>query len=256
MERRRFCLTLAYDGSGFEGWQSQRGGNTIQDTMDRAIAAICPAASGVQGSGRTDAGVHALGQVAHFDAPATLSMDAGAWQRALNAHLPRTVRVMGCRQVDLAFHARFSALGKTYRYEWFTGQVLSPLRAGRVWHVRKCPDEMRVRQVAALFVGTHDFAAFAANRGEREEAQPHTVRRIDRVEVRREGEEWSAEFEGEGFLYKMVRLLVGAMVRCGQGACGVEEIRDILKQPGGAKKSPLAAPADGLYLVEVRYGER
>lgn len=255
-EWRRYCLTIAYDGLGFEGWQSQPGGNTVQDTLDRAIAAVCANASGAQGAGRTDSGVHALGQVAHFDAPATLSMDAAAWQRALNTHLPRTVRVMGCRPVRGDFHARFSAIGKIYRYEWFTGPVLSPLRAGRAWHVRRCPDESLVRRAAALFEGTHDFAGFAANRGEREDKRPETVRRMDRVEIRRDEGGWSAEFEGEGFLYKMVRLLVGALVRCGQGKYSLEDLQLRLEQPGKSTIAPLAAPAEGLYLVEVLYDER
>lgn len=253
-EWRRFRLTIAYEGSGFAGWQSQPAGNTVQDELDRAVRATCSEASGVQGSGRTDAGVHALGQVAHFDAPVALRMDGAAWRRALNAKLPRAVRILECRPVSMDFHARFSATGKIYRYEWFTGAVLSPFRAGRVWHVHRTPDEAVVRQVASLFEGTHDFAGFAANRGEPEEAKPGTVRRIDRVTVMREGPDWAAQFEGEGFLYKMVRMLVGAMVRCGQGSCRVEDVRERLERPGGVGQVRFAAPADGLYLVEVLYG--
>ena len=252
-DRRRFCLTIAYDGSGFEGWQSQRGGNTIQDTLDRAIARIHPDASGVQGSGRTDAGVHALGQVAHFDVPLTLSMDGAAWQRALNSVLPGTIRILKCCPVAPEFHARFSASGKIYRYEWFTGNVLSPLRLGRAWHVRNCPDETLIHEASALFQGTHNFASFSANRGEPKERKIDTVRRIDRIEVCRDGNEWVALFDGEGFLYKMVRMLVGAMVRCGQGACSLEDLRERLERPDNSRKSPMAAPPDGLYLVEVRY---
>lgn len=250
---RRYRLTIAYDGSGFAGWQSQPGGNTVQDKLDGAIGRICAAASGVQGSGRTDSGVHALGQVAHFDAPSGLSMDAAAWQRALNSHLPPAIRVLECHLADPCFHSRFSASGKVYRYEWFTGSILHPLRVGRAWHVRRCPDEELVRRVAELFQGTHDFAAFAANRGEPEEERGGTVRTIHGVTVTRLGDDWTAVFEGEGFLYKMVRLLVGGMVRCGQGACSFEELRKRLEQPASAAKSPLAAPAEGLYLVAVRY---
>jgi tRNA pseudouridine38-40 synthase len=251
---RRICLTIAYDGASFEGWQSQRGGNTIQDKLDRAIGEICRDASGVQGSGRTDAGVHALAQVAHFDVPATLSMDAGAWQRALNSMLPGTIRIIDCCFARGDFHARFSATGKVYRYEWFTGPILSPLRLNRVWHVRRLLEEAFVRQAGDLFQGTHDFASFSANRREPQEAKSDTVRRIDRVQVFRQGEEWSAVFDGEGFLYKMVRMLVGAMVRAGQGGCTLDELRDRLENPSRTKKSPLAAPPDGLYLVQVRYG--
>lgn len=252
-EWRRFRLTIAYEGSGFAGWQSQPGGNTVQDKLDQAIGRLCAEASGVQGSGRTDSGVHALGQVAHFDAPAALSMDAAAWVRGLNSLLPPAIRVLECHPAAPGFHARFSALGKVYRYEWFTGSILHPLRVGRAWHVRRCPDEALVRQVAAMYVGTHDFAGFAANRGEPEEARGGTVRTIRRVEVSREGDDWAAVFEGDGFLYKMVRLLVGGMVRCGQGACSLEGIRERLEDPARTGKSPLAAPAGGLYLVEVRY---
>jgi len=252
-ERTRFRLTIAYDGSGFAGWQSQPGGNTVQDALDRAVASLRPDATGVQGAGRTDAGVHALGQVAHFDVSARGSMDGEAWWRALNATLPPKIRILACEAVDAHFHARFSASGKIYRYDFHTGPVLHPLRFERAWHVRKRPDEMVVREVASLFVGRHDFASFAANRGDPGEESLDTVRTIERVDVVREGEDWSVTIEGEGFLYKMVRLLVGAMVRCGQGWCAPEAIRELLEQPGGGKKSPLAAPAEGLYLVGVRY---
>src|SRR5690606_34164637 len=133
---RRFRLDLAYDGRPYTGWQSQPGGGAVQDAVERVLSAICPAVVSVQASGRTDAGVSATGQVAHFDTPADWRMDGGAWMRALNTKLPPTVRAMRCLEVPPSFHARFSAIEKTYEYAIATGEVLPPLRHGLAWHQR------------------------------------------------------------------------------------------------------------------------
>lgn len=247
----RFRLTLAFDGAPFEGWQSQPGGNTVQDKLESALSEIAGEPIRAHGSGRTDTGVHALGQVAHFDAPQGSRMDSTAWQRAINTKLPRTVRVLAAEEVADEFHARFSATAKTYRYEIDTGDVLSPLRLGRAWHHPTSLDRGRFAEACALYLGEHDFAAFAANR--RDGKDPNTVRKITHAGVTETDTGLSVTFTGNGFLYKMVRLLVGAAVRVAGGREELSWIQGMLDERGGAK-CPFCAPGAGLYLVSVDYG--
>lgn len=252
---RRFRLTVAYDGRPFEGWQSQVGGNTIQDKLLAALQEIAPAITTVQGSGRTDAGVSAEGQVAHFDAPAGSSMNAAAWLRALNTKLPPTIRVMDCDGVPNDFHARFSAVGKTYRYQIWTGPVLPPLKAGLVWHLPRFEndDVGEFRTALKCFEGRHDFRAFSANRGDGKDQDRDSVRTVTEVASTWEGELMSVTFSGEGFLYKMVRFLVGSAAWAARGKLKIEEIERLLEAPPENGKAPFCAPADGLSLVKVRY---
>jgi len=246
----RLKITVAYDGAPFAGWQSQASGNTIQNCLEKAFATIAQRDLRVHGAGRTDAGVHALAQCAHVD---LLSKAIPAWQwvEALNGALPPTIRAMACRYVSPEFHARFSAKGKVYRYRIWNGSVLPPLENGRAWHVHTplAVDEMR--EAAQAFAGTHDFAGFAANRGKPEQT---TVRTIDAVQLRRSGRCLTIDFWGDGFLYKMVRLMVGALVRCGRGQSSAGEIEERLQFPlRFTSRERLVAPAAGLYLVRVRY---
>lgn len=250
----RFKLTVAYDGRPFEGWQSQPGGNTIQDHLQAGVRAIHPDTGAIHGSGRTDAGVHALAQIAHFDAPSELKMDADAWLRALNTKLPRTIRVMDCEAVDGNFHARFSAKGKTYRYEIFTGRVLSPLRLGLAWHIIKPIDLQLLTDAVSRFEGRHDFAAFAANRGDVDSNPADTHRTVFAAKAEFDQDDIRLTFHGEGFLYKMVRMMVGAIVKTGQGGLKLDELDGLIaNQANGAKKSPHTAPPDGLTLISVDY---
>ncbi len=246
----RLRFTVAYDGATFAGWQSQLNGNTIQDRLEAAFASITRSPARVHGAGRTDAGVHALGQVAHVDIPST-SISAAKWPEAVNTALPPTIRVSSCRYVSDNFHARFSARGKLYRYRIWNAPVLPPFEVGRAWHQHAPLDFDAMREQAQLFVGTHDFAGFAANRGRPE---TDTVRTIDRVKTGRRGECITMEFSGNGFLYKMVRLMVGALVRHGRGRAPAGEIAERLAAPEKFHaRSRFVAPADGLYLVRVRY---
>jgi tRNA pseudouridine38-40 synthase len=247
----RLKLTLAYDGGPFTGWQSQAHGGGVQDHIEAALAKITGAKVRVHGSGRTDAGVHALAQVAHADVPAGKHTNA-RWLAALNANLPhavrvtRVVRVAGGRE---GFHARYSAKGKRYDYRVFNAAWLHPLEIGRAWHVAQPLDLAAMREAAALFVGRHDFAAFAANRGD---AEPDTVRTLTRVAISRRGSLVTLAFEGDGFLYKMVRMLTGTLVRIGQGKADAKLVRDLLAGRGRTK-TQFAAPAEGLYLARVFY---
>ena len=251
---RRFKLTIAYDGRPFSGWQSQPDGNTVQDILLGALQSFCKEIGTVQGSGRTDSGVSADGQVAHFDAPGDWSMDAEAWLKALNTQLPREIRVMKSAEVDSEFHARFSALEKTYRYRLFTGPVLPPLLAGLAWHQRRVSDGTAVGEIIRVFEGEHDFRALSAKRHDGKDEERDTVRKISSARATEAAENlWELEFVGNGFLYKMVRFLVGASVQVATKALEPEALLKMLKSGEGVSQSMLCAPADGLRLVNVRY---
>jgi len=244
----RLKLVVAYDGSAFAGWQSQSHQNTIQDSIERAFSRVIGRSVGVQGAGRTDAGVHALGQCAHVDLP-NRRLSTARWPTALNALLPPTIRILRCRYVSQNFHARYSARGKIYRYRIWSGSILPPFEFKRAWHVRAPIDFALLRKSGDLFVGKHDFAAFAANRGKRPES---TVRTINAVRVRRQGACLTVEFDGEGFLYKMARLMTGTMVACAARKFEMERIKQDLESRRSLG-SRIAAPAQGLFLVKVRY---
>ena len=244
---QRLKLIIAYDGAPFAGWQSQTHGNAVQDHLERAFAHVSGGPVRVHGAGRTDAGVHALAQCAHADVSKLLPTHR--WIEALNALLPPAIRVVRCRNVSKDFHARFSAKGKVYRYRIWAAPVLPPFEYGRAWHVSQSLDSKALKSAAKHFVGTHDFAGFAANRGK---AEPNTVRTINSVRVRQRGPLLTIEFDGNGFLYKMVRLMVGALVRCAVGRLPVEQIPSQLRA-GKIGSAHFVAPAEGLYLVRVRY---
>ncbi len=247
---RRLRLVVAYDGRAFAGWQSQASGNTIQDLLEAAFLQITGQKVRVHGAGRTDAGVHALAQSAHADVPgARLSPDR--WLGALNASLPPTIRIMSSRFASDVFHARFSAKGKVYRYRIWNDCTLPPLELGRAWHVAGPIDREKMRREAGLFVGKHDFASFAANRGT---AAEDTIRAIDSVKLRQGSKHLELDILGDGFLYKMVRLIVGGLVRSSSGKSADGELEERLKNPKGLMaKARFVAPAHGLYLVRVRY---
>ena len=246
----RLKFKVAYDGTTFSGWQSQAGGNAIQDHLERAFEQICSKKIRVHGAGRTDAGVHAIAQCAHVDLPARRYLPA-RWVSALNGVLPATIRIMRCRFVPATFHARFSAKGKMYRYRIWNAEVISPFENNRAWHVITPLDLDLIASSAQQFCGEHDFASFAANRGAPETS---TVRTIRAVRVRRAGVCITIEVEGDGFLYKMVRMMAGALVQIAAGKCSANEIEARLKSPRRAiSNARVAAPAEGLFLVRVRY---
>ena len=246
----RLKLIVAYDGAPFSGWQSQPNKNGVQDHLENAFARICSQPVRVHGAGRTDAGVHALAQCAHVDAPER-RYKPERWLAALNGVLPPAIRVMSCRFVSESFHARFSAKGKIYRYRVWNGNVLPPLESNRAWHVRDPIDWRRMSVAAKELIGRHDFASFAANRGAHVE---DTIRRLQEASVRKSGPLLTFNFEGDGFLYKMVRLMVGELVRIGLGESAAGEIRARLKNPDRSNSTARnVAPAMGLFLIRVRY---
>ena len=242
----RLKLIVAYDGGAFEGWQSQRSGNTVQDRLEKAFKGVTGESIRIHGAGRTDAGVHALGQCCHIDVARKLP--TSKWIAAVNSHLPPTVRVLRCRYVGNLFHARYSARSKLYRYRIWNAATLPPFEYGRSWHIAGPLDFARLHRAARLFEGKHDFRGFAAGRGK---PAKETVRTIFKVRMRRHGPEVFLEFEGDGFLYKMVRLMVGDAVHCAQGKQTFADIARRLKKPFSHAR--FVAPAAGLILVRVRY---
>jgi tRNA pseudouridine38-40 synthase len=248
----RFRLTLAYDGRPFTGWQSQPSGQTVQDTLEAAIRKILPDHPlRVLASGRTDAGVHALGQVVHFDIPGEKTLPPEAWLRALNVHLPPSVRVLVSDQVPDTFHARFDAVGKTYRYRIWTGPILPPLEAGLAHHHPRPLDAALLAQACQALAGTHDFTNFAAFRGNEDGTEDNT-RTLWSVVPEQTGDLLTLTFHGSGFLYKMVRLLTGAILRVAVGRESLTWLTDLLHRHVPDKCAHVA-PAAGLYLVAVHY---
>jgi tRNA pseudouridine38-40 synthase len=244
----RLHLTIAYDGKGFAGWQSQPNRNGIQDHIEAALAKILERPARVHGAGRTDAGVHALAQAAHVDVPAK-RFPISTWRVALNANLPSGIRIIACSRVSREFHARFSAKGKVYRYRIWNRETFHPLEVGRAWHVpqRLAVDDLMI--YAGQFRGQRDFASFAANRGVPAET---TVRNLKEIKVRRRGSVVTLEFTGDGFLYRMVRMITGSLVQVALGRKDEGWLKELLEMPG-QKKTHHTAPAEGLYLVRVLY---
>lgn len=250
----RFKLTLAYDGRAYQGWQSQPNGRGAQNALESAVAKIAKLPDiRVHGAGRTDTGVHATGQVAHFDAPAVLDMNAFAWLRALNSNLAPQVRVLTCEEVPETFNAQFSAKGKHYEYRICRLPALPPLEYGLAWHL---PWRMSLDTLQAAcreMEGKHDFCAFAANRRDGRELLPgFSIRTITSIQPREQDGFLYLHFRGEGFLYKMVRLMTGSMLRVAMGRESMGWLQELIHDPQG-KKSQHVAPAGGLYLREVYY---
>ncbi len=250
----RFLFRCAYDGAPYLGWQSQRGGNTVQDVLEAAFAAILKAPLRINAAGRTDAGVHAQAQHFHADVPETCRMDARAWRAALNAHLPASIRIMEVREVAADFHARFNATGKVYEYCIWTGAVLPPFLAGRAWHCLRPMDDNLLRAALALYEGRHDYRHFAARRGNEPAVPPPDfyTRTIRSATMEREGEMLRLRYHGDGFMYRMVRLLTGTAVQVATGRLSMGELAGMLDCEAG-ETSRYCAPADGLSLARVEY---
>jgi len=247
---RNLKLTVAYDGTDFAGWQIQPGAGTVQGTLASAVGRITGEKVLPQGSGRTDAGVHALAQVATFHTDSVIP--AANFVIALNDLLPASIRVLSVEEVPADFHPRKSAEAKTYRYRIFREAICPPLLARYVWHYPYPLDENAMRQAAPLVGGQHDFTSFAAVDPERGREGISNVRRIFSSQWRRESCELIYEVRGNGFLHHMVRNLVGTFVLVGKGTLNPADITRILE----AKERSAAgatAPASGLYLVNVEY---
>jgi tRNA pseudouridine38-40 synthase len=263
---RTFKLTLAYDGTGFHGWQVQPGLPTIQGELQAALGRVTGESPLPQGSGRTDAGVHALAQVASFQLAATIP--AENLLRALNRTLPGAIRVLEAKVVPDQFHARHSAVTKSYEYRIFRGEICPPWVYPFVYKYYKYMNFNHLDSAAQVFVGVHDFTSFAATDPDL------TTRSADAAELdgpagtnvrtvftsaweRQEngaGETWIYRVRGNGFLHHMVRNFVGAMIDVGRGFTTVERLWEILEARSRSEAGP-TAPAAGLFLTSVEYAE-
>ncbi|MBM3862413.1 MAG: tRNA pseudouridine(38-40) synthase TruA [Verrucomicrobia bacterium] len=243
----RFKLVIALDGAAFHGWQSGRSGRGAADHLEAALARYFPGASGVVSSSRTDSGVHAVGLVAHVDLPRAVAPDRV--RAALNAVLPATLRVMAASRVSSAFHARFDAVSKEYRYQIRNHPVMDPLLVGRAWHVPQALDLPAMRAAAACLVGVHDFRSFTVRR---DGSPGETTRKILRCGIRGRRGLLTLVGEADGFLYRMCRRIAGTLVDVGRGRMTVDDVVAALDRPGIAAAG-VTAPAHGLCLHRVRY---
>jgi tRNA pseudouridine38-40 synthase len=253
MAPSKFKLTIAYDGTAYEGWQVQKIGTGVQEKVEQALAHLFPSKPRIHGSSRTDTGVHALGLVAHFEVPTEEGRVTPAkLLLAINAWLPKDVRVLAVARARKNFHARFDATGKQYRYQVWNHPATNPLLRFQAWHVRRRLDVKAMRQAARGFVGTHDFRSFRSNPDYDTES---TVRTVWRCDVKKSGPLLTFIIEGNGFLYKMCRGLVGTLVQVGEGKIGAGEISKILARRD-RRLAGMTAPACGLVLWKVYYRKR
>jgi tRNA pseudouridine38-40 synthase len=259
---RNLRLILSYDGADFAGWQVQPGRTTVQGALASAIGRLSGENVLPQGSGRTDAGVHALAQVASFATASAIPVEN--WMKALNDILPASIRVLEVTEAAPEFHARKSARAKTYRYRIHRGAVCPPFLARYVWHYPYPLEESAMVEAAAVVVGEHDFTSFAAVDPERVErmaaaenvgtsnVRPTNIRTIFSSSWTRENEELIYTIRGSGFLHHMVRNLVGTFLLVGKGTVSREDFGRILDARERTAAGP-TAPASGLYLVAVEY---
>ncbi len=253
-----FKLTLQYDGTGFVGWQRQASGVSIQGLLEDAMGRLDGRGVTVTGAGRTDAGVHALGQVASLVLERTIEPDALV--RALNGILPTTVRVVRAEAVDSDFNARFAARGKTYRYRVLTGVIASPFELRYAWHLARRLDDSRMADAARMLIGHHDFAAFRST-GSDVQTTTRTLHDISfrRVPVSSGAESLDesarilhVEVAGDGFLRHMVRTIVGTLIEVGTGQRDPASVLAALES-GRRADAGVTAPGHGLFLVRVHY---
>ncbi len=245
----RIALGIEYDGSSFSGWQSQPSGNTVQDVLEKALAKIAGVKTAASCAGRTDAGVHGIGQVVHIDP--TVVRPLTAWVRGVNTFLPHSVAVSWAREVGDEFHARYSARSRSYRYVLLNHPVRPALMASRVGWFHQPLDEAAMQAGADLLLGTHDFSAFRAA-----ECQAKTpVKTLKKAEMRRQGELVSFDFQADAFLHHMVRNLVGSLIYVGKGLRPPEWMAELLEQKKRSLAAPTFAPG-GLYFMGVEYEEK
>lgn len=246
-------LTIAYDGEAYSGWQIQKTGLGVQQRVEEAFDKVFGNPVRLHASSRTDTGVHAIGMVAHVVLEKRqLSMRPSKLALALNAHLPGDVRVVSATRCHDGFHARFDASGKQYRYFVWNQTAHNPLLRKLCWHIPRKLDIDAIRASAPLFVGTHDFKSFAATRSYEMES---TVRTLFRCDIRKQGSMLTFILEGDGFLYKMCRGIVGTLVQVGQGKLASGDIPGILETRDRCAGG-MSAPAHGLVLWKVRYRPR
>ncbi|MBX9923387.1 MAG: tRNA pseudouridine(38-40) synthase TruA [Rhabdochlamydiaceae bacterium] len=245
----KYKITLSYDGTGYGGWQVQPNSTSIQSLVQKALTTILREETFVTGSGRTDAGVHALGQVAHFQTDKAFKLSS--LQYSLNSLLPEQIRILHLEPIADSFHARYSATGKIYHYHLHLDRTLNPFTRLYSLHVHHRVDATLLQEAASCFLGTKDFSAFA-NEAHRGSASIDAVRTLQRLDVVPESGGVRLELEADGFLYKMVRNITGTLLDICAGHISISAIPEIFdsKNRGAAGKT---APAHGLFLIKVHY---
>jgi len=252
---RYFKLTIAYDGTDFHGWQIQANKPTVQGEIVAVLRRLTQENVQLPGAGRTDAGVHALGQVGSFRTQSALS--AGEFQRALNALLPPAIRIVSAEETGPDFSARWSAKGKVYRYRLYRGKVVPPMLWRYVLHYPFPLDEEAMKEAAAKFVGVHDFTSFAASTGsEDDDKERNMEREIYSSELKRtdDGEELWFTVHGRSFLRYMVRKMVGTLLEVGRGKLAPADIERLYELKDRSKSGP-TMPPQGLFMVRVDHEE-
>ena len=242
----RIALGLAYDGAPWLGWQTQPGGRTVQDQLESALATFLASPTATICAGRTDTGVHALEQVVHIDTPVERRLES--WVRGLNALLPSSISVQWAHRVDDSFHARFSAVSRTYVYLLRSHRIASPILHGKVGWTHRPLALANMRQAAAQLIGEHDFSAFRSSGCQA--ASP--VRCVERLDIAQAGDFLIFTFKANAFLHHMVRNLMGALVEVGKGKCEPDAMTELLRQRD-RRLSPPTFSAAGLYLARAEY---
>ncbi len=245
----RYALGLEYDGSGFLGWQIQRQEPTVQACLEQAVARVADHEVRTHCCGRTDTGVHARCQVAHFDTIA--ERDERSWLLGINSHLPAGISALWIRQVDEDFHARFAAYARTYQYQILNRWIRPALEARYVSWFRKPLDAALMHESAQALLGKHDFSAFRAAACQ----ATHAVREIQAISVDRAGNRIFLNVTANGFLYHMVRNIAGSLLNVGSGEQPVEWMGKLLEAKNRAQAAP-TAPPEGLYFIGARYPEK
>jgi tRNA pseudouridine38-40 synthase len=249
----KFKLIIAYDGKNYAGWQVQKTGLGVQEKVEQALRKLFPSVQRIHSSSRTDTGVHALGMVAHVEIPRQeFRMPAAKLALAMNAFLPDDVRIVSAVRCPANFHARFDASGKQYRYFVWNHRAQNPLLRHQAWHVPNHLDLASMRIAARLFAGKHDFESFAASRNYNPAC---TVRTLTRCEVHRRGSLLTFILEGDGFLYKMCRGIVGTLLQVGRGKFEPKAVAEMLALKD-RRAAGMTAPAHGLVLWKVFYGRK
>lgn len=244
---KRYKISVAYDGSDYAGWQVQPDAMTVQEQLEKSVEKLTGEKVKIHGSGRTDQGVHAKMQVAHFDLEKPVKING--FKKALNAILPSDIRIMKVSSVPSSFHARRSAVSKEYRYFIWNAEILPPFLRKYRTHKRRKLDIVAMRKAASQLTGKHDFASFTASTNQKIDS---TVRNLMKLTVEKHGSEIVIAAESEGFLYKMVRSLAGFLIRVGEGAVSPDEARHILHSMLRTARVP-TAPPEGLFLWRVDY---
>lgn len=243
---RTIRLTLEYDGSDYHGWQLQPGVPTVQGTVEEAVKKLSGEEVRLRAAGRTDAGVHALGQVASFET--RLALPADKIRSALNAFLPKDIAVLEAEEAPPSFHPQYSAKEKTYKYLILNRPLPSPLWRRYCWHVRTSLELEAMQEAASCFIGSHDFTAFSSSGDE----VHSSVRTVRESRIEREGELLTFWVTADGFLRYMVRTMVGTLVLVGRGKLPPGQMAALLSSGDRGRAGPVA-PARGLYLVRVCY---